>query len=193
MEIKDIMLTSPNAVKAGSYITNEVSDEMIGNSIRETQEIHLNEIVGSVLLRRLKELVFNKMKGYEDDIDSAENAEYKTLLDEYVEPYMVAKTQAMICTPITLKIRNMGVVYNSDQNVNNNGKDNAYTAQRRFNVLADQCATRLSMYLCSHKSDFPELSENDCGCGVFTRPLIGRRFVSVPLNLGQKRGNCCCD
>ena len=191
MEIKDIMLTSTNAVKAGSYITNEVSDETIGNSIREAQEVHLNEIIGSVLLRRLKELVYNKMNGSVDAIDSEENAEYKTLLDDYVEPYMVAKTQAMICIPITVKIRNMGVVYNSDQNVNNNGLENAYAAQRRFNVLADQCATRLSMYLCSHKTDFPELSEGDCGCGIFTKPLIGRRFVSVPLNLGQKGNDCC--
>lgn len=191
MEIKDIMLTSPVAVKAGSYITNEVSEETIGASIREAQESHLNEIVGSVLLQRLKELVYNKMKGNVDAIDEPENANYKELLDDYVEPYLIAKTQAMICMPITLKIRNMGVIYNSDQNVNNNGLENAYAAQRRFNVLADQCATRLSMFLCKRKSDFPELSEGDCGCGIFTRPLIGRRFVSVPLNLSQKGNNCC--
>ena len=192
MEIKDIMLTSPKAVKAGSYITNEVSEEMIGNSIREAQEIHLQSIIGSNLLLRLKTLVYNEMQGYIDSIDEAENADYKKLLDEYVEPYLIAKTQAGICIPITFKVRNMGVVYNSDTNVNNGGLDTAYAAQRRFNVLADQRATLLSMFLCTNRKDYPELDEGGCGCGAYVRPLIGRRFVSVPLNLGNKHGDCCC-
>lgn len=192
MEIKDIMLTAPNTVKAGSYITNEVSDEMIGGSIREAQDIHLQSIIGTNLLLRLQTLVYNKMNGLFDNIDAAENADYKTLLDEYVEPYLIAKTQAMICIPITYKVRNMGVVYNSDTNVNNGGMETTYAAQRRFNVLANQRATRLSMFLCTNRKDYPELDQDSCGCGLFVRPLIGRKFINVPLNLGNKHGDCCC-
>jgi hypothetical protein len=192
MEIRDIMLTAPNSVKAGSYITNDVSDEMIGASIREAQDIHLQSIIGSNLLERLKTLVFNYMNGGRDKISDQKNVAYKDLLDGYVEPYLIAKTQALICVPITFKIRNMGVVYNTDTNVNNNGLEQAYAAQRRFNTLADQRATKLSMYLCSNKDSFPELFQGDCGCSDYVRPLIGRRFVNVHLNLGNKQGDCCC-
>lgn len=192
MDIKDIMLTAPNAVKASTYVTNDVSDEIIGASIRESQEIHLQSIIGSNLLFRLKQLVYNAMKGEIDNIDEPENEAYKVLLDEYVEPYLVVKTQALICLPISYKIRNMGVVTNSDTNVAQNGMDAAYAMQRRFNVQASEYATRLSMFLCTNKADYPELSEGPCGCSAYVKPMIGRKFINVPINLGQKHGGCCC-
>ena len=191
MEPKDIMLVSPNTVKAGSYITNDVSDEIIGSSIREVQDIHLQSIVGSNLLNALQTLVYNKMKNLEDTIDDDKNEAYKTLLDDYVTPYMVNKVQAAICLPITFKIRNMGVIQNSDTNVNKSYLSDIYAVQRRFNTMADRYATFLSMFLCERFSDFPELKETSCGCGAFVPAQVGKRFVNVGLNL-DKGGKPCC-
>ena len=191
MEIKDVMLTSPNAVKGVSYVTNNVSDDMIGASIREAQEIHLQSIVGSELLYRLQELVYNAMEEETDNIEDDVNHAYKELLDVYVEPYMISKTQFLLCAPNSYKSRNMGVVTNSDTNVNDAGMENVGKMMARYNTEAARRATALSMYLCANKADFPELTQSACGCRAYVQPMIGRRFINVPLNLGRHKSNCC--
>lgn len=191
MEAKNIMLTSPNSVKAVTYVNYNVTDDLIGASIREAQDIHLQSIVGSNLLSRLQELVLNKMQGNGDNIDSEANEDYKTLLNDYVEPYLISQTQFLLCTPLTYKVRNLGVIQNSDANANKVSVSDLNKVEARFKTEALQRATKLSMYLCRNKKAFPEL-EDDCGCnGV--KPMIGRKFVNVPLNLGQRHGDCCCD
>ena len=191
MEIYDIMLVSPNTVKAGGYVTNDVTDGTIGASIREGQDIHLKSIIGSALLERLQTLVYNKMKGYEDNIDDDVNEPYKRLLDRYIEPYMVAKVESLLCLPISLKIRNMGVVTNEDTNVRKNSVNDIYVLQRRFETGACRYATELSMFLCANKADYPELDSNTCNCGGFVPPMLGKRFVNVPLNLDNNGITCC--
>ncbi len=192
MEPKNIMLTSPGAVKAVTYVNYNVTDDLLGASIREAQDIHVQSITGSRLLYRLQELVANKMNGEtEDTIDSEENDQYKVLLNDYVEPFLIAKTQFLICTPVAFKTRNLGVIQNSDTNANRSAVGDIAKVEARYNNEAMRRATALSMFLCRHKSAFPELAM-DCGCdGV--KPMIGRRFVNVPLNLGKNRGDCCCD
>ena len=190
MKPKDIMLVSPNTIKAQSYVTNDVSDEIIGASIRECQDIHTQSILGSNLLLALQTKVYNKMKNLEDGIDDEANWCYKELLDEYVTPYMVAKTQALICVPITYKVRNMGVIQNYDTNVNREQLSEVYALQRRFNTSSARYATYLSQYLCSHKDDLPELKETSCGCGAFVPPMIGVKFSATGLVLGD--GKPCC-
>lgn len=191
MEIYEIMLVSPGTVKAGGYVTNDVTDGTIGASIREAQDIHLKAIIGSALLERLQELVYNKMMGLEDNIDSVANAEYKHLLDRYIERYMVKKVESLLCLPISLKIRNMGVIQNSDQNVNRSSVDDIYVLQRRFETGACRFATELSMYLCKEKAKFAELDAQTCNCGGFVPPMLGKRFVNVPLGLDNSGITCC--
>ena len=191
MEILDVMLTSPNAVKAVSYVTNNVSDEMIGASIREAQDIHLQSITGSELLYKLQELVYNSIEGYTDAIEDPENHAYKELLDVYVEPYMISKAQFLLCAPNSYKSRNMGVVTNSDTNVNDAGMENVGKIMARYNTEAARRATALSMYLCANKAEFPELTQSACGCRAYVQPMIGRRFINVPINLGRHTNKCC--
>lgn len=191
MEAKQIMLTSPNSVKAVTYVNYNVTDDLIGGAIREAQEIHLQSIIGTALLRRLQELVKNKIENENDNIDSEANAAYKHLLDEYVEPYLISTAQFLLCTPLTFKVRNMGVVQNSDTNVDKVLAGDLNKVEARFKNESLQRATKLSKYLCKYKSAYPEL-ESSCDCNE-TKPMIGRKFVNVPLNLGQHRGDCCCD
>lgn len=190
MDNKNIMLTSPNSVKAVSYINNNVTDDVIGASIREAGDIHLQSIIGTALYRRLQELVNNKIQGVNDNIDSEENEAYKFLLDEYVEPYLISKVQFLICQPISYKVRNMGVIQNSDANVNKSTSDEIGKLANRFNTEAMRRATALSMYLCKNKSAYPELTSS-CDCND-VKPMLGRRFVNVPINLGGSHGDCCC-
>lgn len=191
MTAQDIMLLAPNTLKGATYVTNDVSDDMIGPAIREAQEEHLITIIGSNLLNRLQELVLNKIQGDADTIDDAENLPYKYLLDCYVVPFLQEMTQSLLCVPITFKTRNMGVIQNSDVNVNKNFMQDVARVQQRYKTSAMRRATALSMYLCANRKLFPELDATDCGCRAYVRPLLGRRLVNLPLNLNGPHKPCC--
>lgn len=191
-EIRSVMLASPDAIKGATYINSNVDDGMVGSAIRETQDIHLQSIIGSELMLRLQELVYNSIKGLEDGIDDQGNECYKSLLDLYVLPYLEAKVQAVLVLMVAYKTRNLGLIHASDTNLNAVPMDDVLKLQQRYNGVAAKHATALSKYLCINKSCFPELS-NDCGCVPFVKPQIGKTFVHTGLWLGGKGSDCCCD
>lgn len=191
-KIKNVILEAPDDVKAATYLSNNVDDKMLGAALRETQNIHLQSIIGSNLLYRLQELIFNAIEGAEDNIDSAENSDYKVLLEDYVHPYIESKVQAVLPLMITYKTRNLGVTKASDDNIGYTSMDEVYAVQRRYNAVSAKYATLLSKYLCTNRESFPELDAPDCGCVPFVAPIIGKTFVDVPLNLGSTKNNCHC-
>ena len=186
-----IMLISPSEVKAASYLGDNFDEQMLGQAIREAQEIHLQGIIGTALLDKLKALVEATLDKSASGITAAENAVYKTLLDDYITPYLAEKVQSVAVLPTTLKMRNMGLIKNADENAYQQTTEDIYRVQRRFNTKADRYATQISMYLCKHRAEMPEL-DTVCGCDYFVKPLIGKTFVNVPINLAMEGSNCCC-
>lgn len=191
-KIKDVLLEAPDDIKAATYVNNNVDDKMLGSALKETQEIHLQSIIGSNLFYRLQELVFNAIEGNEDNIDDEENAVYKTLLDDYVQPYIEAKVQAVLPLMVTYKTRNLGLTKADDDNVKSAEAKDIMLVQNRYNSVADRYATALSKYLCKNKTSYPELDSPDCGCIPYVAPMIGKRFVNTGLWLGGDKHNCCC-
>lgn len=185
-----IMLTSPSEVKGASYLGDNFDEQLLGKAIREAQEIHLQSIIGTALLDKIKTLIENELDGKPDKISDSGNTVYKVLLDDYISPYLAEKTQSVVVLPTTLKTRNMGLVKNSDENANAQSTDDIYRAQRRYNTTADRYATQISMYLCKHRAELPELDAN-CGCDYYVKPVIGKKFINVPLNLAINDSNCC--
>lgn len=186
------LFTSPDDIKASSYINYNVGDDMLGKAIRETQDVHLQAIIGSNLYYRLQELVYNAIQDSGDTIDDEGFEAYKELLDDYIQPYLEEKTQAVLCVPISYKLRNYGVAKNSDTNIESPSLRDIMAVQKRFNTSAAKYATRLSMWLCVHKDAFPELSETSCGCGIFIPAVLGKKFVATGLVLGDTKNKCNC-
>lgn len=191
-DIRNVMLTSPNAIKASSYLNSNVDDGTVGAAIREAQTVHLQSIIGSELLYKLQELVYNGIKGYEDTIDDDNNECYKALLDLYVAPYLEAKSEAVLVLLVSYKTRNLGVIHASDTNLNAPSINDVLLVQQRYNGVAAKYATALSKYLCQNKPCFPELTSSGCNCTPYVAPQIGKTFVHTGLWLGGK-GNLCCD
>lgn len=185
------LLTDPNSIKAVSQLNNNVDDDTIGATIRTVQKVYLQEIIGSELLRKLQLLVYNVIVGNEDNIDDAKNEAYKTLLDEYVEPYLISKVQVEICVPITLKIRNIGVSTDTDTNVTSAMLSDVRYVRSYYETQNCSDATRLSKYLCKMKESYPELSAK-CECGHFVAPNIGKTYANTGLWLGTDNNECGC-
>ena len=190
-DIKKVMLVSPDDVKT-AYVNYNVDDSLVGASIRETQDIHLQSIIGSNLLYRLQELVYNAINEEDDNIEDSGNTLYKELLDDYVNPYMVSKSQAVLCAPLSYKLRNLGITKTNDDNIQQTSLKEVMAMQRRFNTTSAFYATQLSKYLCLHRDDFEELKQTECGCGLFVPAVIGKTFVETGLVLGSTKNGCNC-
>ena len=162
-EYKNVMLISPDEVKSQGDINYNVDDSFIGSSIRVSQQIYLRDIIGDALLEKLQVLVYNAIEELPDNIDDNENIAYKTLLDDYIVPFLTYKVSYEICTRISLKIRNMGIIKNYDTNQQQAELADVLYLQQTNDTYANDAANRMTKFICSEKAAYPE-SDFVCGC-----------------------------
>lgn len=177
-DYKNTMLISPDTIKSQGDLNYNVDDTVIGASIRVSQNVYLRDVIGDALLNRLQELVWNAISGERDNIDDEENIAYKTLLDDYIEPVLTYKVSSEICARISLKIRNMGVVKNSDTNVSPADLQDIIYLKQTNDTLFNDALNRMVAFICEQQSAFPE-SDFVCGCGK--HPL----YANTGLWLGK--------
>ena len=181
LEYKNTMLISPKKVKEYGNINLNVEESEIGAAIRIAQDVHLKDAAGRNLIEHVQELVYNKIIGSGSTIDDDVNEPYKVLLDEYLTPALVYRTAVELCTILTLKIRNMGLVKNSDTNVKETqGPDMSYM-QEYYGVLYNDALNRIMDYLCENKEAIPEVPDGFCTCS--SKP----RFSQTGLWLGPHK------
>lgn len=179
-DIKNVMLISPDEVKAYGDINLNVDDSVMGASIRASQ-IYLRDVIGTPLMERLQTLVYNAIQGNDDNIEEPQNALYKELLDDYVQTALAYKVSSEICDRISLKIRNIGVSQDNDTNINS-------ASLRQINRIKNVNETywcdslnRMFEWLKVHKEHFPELE--GCGCGD-RKPNLNNKFGNTGIWLG---------
>lgn len=178
-DYKNVMLISPQKVKSYGVINLNVNESEVGNAIRISQNIYLQDIIGTDLVEHVQELVYNKVKGTGSSIDDEENEAYKVLLDDYLVPVLVYRTAVELCTLMTLKIRNMGVIKNSDTNVQaTNAGDVKYMAEYYETFFYD-AVNKMMDFLCENKEAYVEVPDGFCTCS--SKP----RYARTGLWLGK--------
>ena len=100
--ILDVMLISPDTIKAMGEIDQNVDDGVIGASIRAAQNIYVQTVIGTNLLNRLQELVYNAITGEGESINDPQNAHYKALLDHYLRDVIAYKVASEIAIYATI-------------------------------------------------------------------------------------------
>lgn len=178
-DAKNVMLISPQKVKTWGVINLNVNESEIGNAIRISQEIYLRDIVGTDLVERVQRLVYNKIQGLPDTIDDEANEAYKVLLDDYLTPVLVYRVAVELCTLMTLKIRNMGVVKNNDTNVQATSAGDVKHMREYYSTFFNDKVNRLMDFLCGNKEAFEEVPEGFCTCS--SKP----RYARTGLWLGK--------
>lgn len=158
------MLISPQKVKTYGVINLNVNESEIGNAIRISQNVYLKDIIGDDLVEHLQELVCNKVLGKKPDIDSQENEQYKVLLEEYVAPVLVYRAAVELCTILSLKIRNMGVVKNNDSNVESADASSVKSLSEYNETFFYDYVNKMMDFLCANKSAYAELPDGFCSC-----------------------------
>ena len=171
-DYKSVMLISPQKVKTYGVINLNVNESEIGNAIRISQNIYLQDIIGTEMVEHIQELVYNKVKGTGNTIDDKENEAYKMLLDDYLTPVLVYRTAVELCTLMTLKIRNSGLVKNSDTNVQTTTAGDVKYMAEYYETFYYDAVNKMMDFLCENKEAYVEAIDGSCTCS--SKPKYSR-------------------
>ena len=189
-EYTNTLLISPSELKSESLINSNCDDKPLSNIVTTIQYIYLVKILGTPLMRKLQELVYNQVKGLPDNITQASNEQYFDLLENYVKPYLKYHALKAFLVENSFKFRNAGVVRVSDTNMNYSSVEDIKFLQQHFNTYVAEYEDRLSKYLCANKSNFPEIQAEIPS--YMDSPSVGKDYSNTGgLWLGSKNNSKC--
>lgn len=149
-----ILLISEKYIKENCEISDNVSGKFLQSAIVEAQDLKLVPILGEALVAKLKELVANNQIGQQA------NAAYKTLLDKYVQRFLMWSVKVDIAHTTSYKLSNFGVTKTSDENVQVASQAEIIADQDYSQAKADAYCNYMQNYLLDNRTLFPELTEN---------------------------------
>ena len=147
----EVLLVSETFVKEVCSISENVAGQYIRPSIREAQDINLRNILGDLLLGKVKALVAS------GEIEQEANIWYKTLADR--ERDFLANTACVgIAQRVAFKIANAGVVKTPDEKVEVADQPDMAKVQFFYQSKADSLAFDLERWLLENHTRFPEVA-----------------------------------
>jgi hypothetical protein len=191
-EYTNTLLIAPSELKSESLINNNVDDKPLGVMVQTVQEIYLSKITGTALMRRLQELVYNKIQNDQGDrIDGQGFESYAELLEDYVKDYIKYRVMKNFLVENSFKMRNIGLVRNADTNVIPADVDTLKYLEHHYDVYVAEYEERLSNYLCANRSNFPELAADIPS--YMDAPTLGKDFSGTGgLWLGKSSKDKSC-
>jgi len=149
-------LISEQVLRTYTDISNNVDTELIKNAIREAGDIGLQAIIGTLLYQKLVTLVDS------GDINNEENANYKTLLTDYIQDYLIYASYWYSLDAIYLRSRNNGLIKPM-------GGENSEGVERELYNLKRQSienkmsyyAERLTKYIIEEQGLYPEINNSN--------------------------------
>ena len=179
MNTNDVLLISEDYIKSITNISDNLANDYLLPSIKLAQDVDLESTIGTQLLEKIQELIYN------NDITNENNSMYKLLLDKYIQPYLAYCTIKHLVPTVAYKIVNQGVVRTDDEksyNITSNEVDK--TADYYYH-LSNTYKKRLQLFLIANYSEFPELlnwkSIDDIRANLYSA-------AGCNLSLGGPRG-----
>ena len=142
------LLISEKYVKTQSNIQDNVWGDFLTPAIREAQDIELQPIIGRPLYKKILKEVEEK------DVE----ARFKTLIEDWIQPYLLYQTIVSLIPIIGTKLGNIGTVISNDEHVQNISSSERENLEYRYRYLADHYKSELQKYLLANKDLYPELT-----------------------------------
>lgn len=148
----DIFLISEAKVRQFTDINNNVDTELIKNNIRIAQDYYLQQTIGTKLYEKLMDDVQNNtLAGY-----------YATLLNDYVQDYLLYCTYYETLESIYLRPRNNGLLRpNGGENSDPVDKDIYNMKRQSIENKMTFYNEKLTQYIIEEEANFPELATTD--------------------------------
>ena len=174
----NVLLISEDTLRTNSNLNENCFGKWILPAIREAQEMGLMPLIGECLYNKICELV------EDGTIGEIEFIQYKDLLDDYIQPYLIYQTLTNIVPILNGKLGNIGTVNTTDEHIVSLSQGEQDLLQNYYRERAEFYQNRLAGWVKTHADSFPELS---CFCGM-EQPHLDRNTNSVGLWLGGMRG-----
>lgn len=147
----EVYLISPNTVRTLTNMSTNMQDKFLISAIREASDMDFQEVVGTNLYNKLKELVAN------DEIIEIKNKYYKGLLD--IAKYFLAYTViARIVVISSIKLDNIGANITSDDKANTIDVKDVFSIEDHYYNKADFYKKRVQDYILANRQHFKELN-----------------------------------
>lgn len=149
-------LISEAKLREYTDIDNNIDTALVKNAIREAQDIELQRLLGTLLYNKMLDLVSS------GDISTGAYSNYKTLLDDYIQNFLLYAVYFYALEPIYLRSRNNGLL-------TPNGGENSDVASKQLFDMKRQSsknkmefyAEKLRDYLIEEEALFPELTQSN--------------------------------
>ena len=155
-----VLLISTDRLKNNTPINKNVDDAELRSSIIISQDISLVEAIGTALNDKIQDLVDT------GDIELSGNSAYKSLLVDYIQPFLTNQAYYFALDAFLIKFVNVGL--QAPFTEQSSAVDIGTYKQMKNNAksIAEFYAARLRQYLCDNPSPFPEYTQNRPDGGV---------------------------
>lgn len=180
--MNDILLTSPGFIKVVTPLSDNCNEKTLNFAIREAQIYQLQQILGTKLYNKLKDLISN------DEIGNEENKYYKDLLDHC--QYFIAYTVITeVIVPLTYKIDNFGTGTTTDEHVQSLGINDVFQLKDYYTKKVDFYREQLQHYLLNNYKKLPEIDR--CQVNAISSHLNTSATTSIFLGGARAKNSIC--
>lgn len=149
------LLISQTYFQAKSIVNDNVDWEMVKPILTTAQDLYLQETLGTDL--------YVKLQADVDALNTSSTpipANYKNLLDNYVQPFLNWKTVSLLGNALKFRYMNKGVMEKNSDNSQPVSDQSLKFASQEWSNYADQYNQNLIKFLLANWSLFPELATN---------------------------------
>lgn len=154
---KKALFISIDDLKKKSIIDGNVDSDKILQFVEVAQDTHIQNYLGSALYNKLQTLIVAAT------INDVGNADYKTLLTDYVKPMLVWYSQATYLPFSLFQLKNGGLYKHTSENAEAVNKDELDYIIQRTRDNAEFYTKRFLDYMCANSTLYPEYISNTTG------------------------------
>ena len=148
------LLISEAKFREYTDVNNSLDTALIKNAVREAQDIGLQAIIGTILYDKILDLTDS------GDINTGAYSDYKTLLDNYIQDYLLYAAYWYSLDAIYLRPRNNGLIKpNGGENSDAIERDLYNMKRQTVQNKMEYYANRLTTYIIENQVTFPELNQ----------------------------------
>jgi hypothetical protein len=177
-----VLFISEQFIKDNSYIDDNVDVKVLRQVIYTAQQMRIKPIVGTGIY---DDLVTGVEAG---DLTNVGGVNYKSLMDDYIQPCVEWWSLYESLLPLTLKIRNKGVQTQSSDNSQPQSMSDLKVYMDYLEDRAEWFSERATLFLCANESTYPKF--NNPGTDVDTI-YPNRNNYTSNIYLGDGKG--CCE
>lgn len=145
-----VYLISAEALRDEMTINTDVDAKTVSSSILEAQKVQLRQVLGTSLYRHMLELVEN------GTITDTSNSDYKTLLDDYIIPYLMFASMVRLVPHLNAQLTDKGLQSRNGEFSQPVSRGNAKMIVGQYKNDAEYMSEILIKYLCEYSNKFPE-------------------------------------